>query len=48
MFGSDWPVCLLAGGYGEALDLVRSTVSQHEVADVLGGTALRTYGISGS
>jgi L-fuconolactonase len=39
MFGSDWPVCLLAGGYGEALALAGGD------ADVLAGTAIRTYGL---
>lgn len=39
MFGSDWPVCLLAGGYREALEIVG--VDQ----DVLAGTAIRTYGL---
>jgi len=39
MFGSDWPVCLLAGGYGEALAVAGND------ADVLAGTAIRTYGL---
>jgi L-fuconolactonase len=39
MFGSDWPVCLLAGGYGEALALAGND------ADVLARTAIRTYGL---
>jgi L-fuconolactonase len=39
MFGSDWPVCLLAGGYGETLAVVGDD------KDVLAGTAIRTYGL---
>jgi L-fuconolactonase len=39
LFGSDWPVCLLAAGYGDALAVVG-----HD-QDVLGGTALRTYAL---
>ncbi|HEX3054791.1 MAG TPA: amidohydrolase family protein [Gaiellaceae bacterium] len=39
MFGSDWPVCLRAGGYGEALAIAGSD------AEVLAGTAIRTYGL---
>jgi len=39
MFGSDWPVCLLAGGYGAALAVVGDD------ANVLAGTAIRTYGL---
>jgi L-fuconolactonase len=39
MFGSDWPVCLLAGEYGDALALVPD--DEH----VLGRTAIRTYGL---
>jgi len=39
MFGSDWPVCLLAGGYADALAVAGDD------ADVLAGTAVRTYGL---
>jgi L-fuconolactonase len=39
MFGSDWPVCLLAGDYGDTLALVGND------ADVLARTAIRTYGL---
>ena len=39
MFGSDWPVCLLAGGYGDALAVVGDD------EDVLARTAIRTYGL---
>jgi L-fuconolactonase len=40
MFGSDWPVCLLAADYGETLDVVGDD------EDVLCRTALRTYGLT--
>jgi L-fuconolactonase len=39
MFGSDWPVCLLASEYGDAIELVGDD------ADVLARTAIRTYGL---
>jgi L-fuconolactonase len=39
LFGSDWPVCLLAAGYGDALAVVGDD------ENVLGGTALRTYAL---
>jgi L-fuconolactonase len=39
MFGSDWPVCLLASEYGDALSVVPDD------PDVLAGTAIRTYGL---
>jgi L-fuconolactonase len=39
MFGSDWPVCLLASEYGDALSVVGDD------PDVLAGTAIRTYGL---
>lgn len=29
LFGSDWPVCLLSGSYGEVFDLVDSYARQH-------------------
>jgi L-fuconolactonase len=46
MFGSDWPVCELAGSYTEVLELthdVLSSASETERAEVLGGTATRVY-----
>ena len=46
MFGSDWPVCLLAAGYGEVLGLVTAALdgaSRDEREAVLGGTAGATY-----
>lgn len=46
MFGSDWPVCLLAAPYGrvrEALADALPPLSAAERAAVFGGTAVRTY-----
>lgn len=48
MFGSDWPVCLLAGGYGRWLATARdllSGLSTAEQAAVWAGTARRAYGL---
>ncbi|GAA0608149.1 amidohydrolase family protein [Streptomyces crystallinus] len=50
MFGSDWPVCLLAASYGEVLETARELVrglGPHERAQVLGATAERVYRLSG-
>jgi len=46
MFGSDWPVCLLAASYGrvkDALEHALPPLSAAERAAVFGGTATRTY-----
>jgi L-fuconolactonase len=43
MFGSDWPVCQLAGDYGSALDLVRDAVPERDRETVLAATAIRIY-----
>jgi L-fuconolactonase len=51
MFGSDWPVCLLAAGYGTVRDALVEALpplSAGERADVLGGTAVRTYRLARS
>jgi L-fuconolactonase len=48
MFGSDWPVCLLAAGYGEVLDTARALtghLGEAERRAVFGGTAARVYGL---
>lgn len=48
MFGSDWPVCLVAAEYREWHDHVRgatAALSPDEQAAVLGGTAARFYRI---
>ncbi|MBI3762085.1 MAG: amidohydrolase family protein [Chloroflexi bacterium] len=49
MFGSDWPVCLLAGPYDqvfEAVQICLSGLREHEKAMVLGENARRFYGIT--
>jgi L-fucono-1,5-lactonase len=50
MMGSDWPVCTLAAGYGEVLDLLESAISEYsedEQAQILGGTARRFWNLKG-
>lgn len=52
MFGSDWPVCLLAGtlpAWAETAEdlLVAAGLSAAERDEVLGGTAARVYRLSG-
>ena len=46
MFGSDWPVCTCATTYSAWHDLVGgfiSHLSEHEQAQIMGGTALKAY-----
>ena len=46
MFGSDWPVCTCATNYSAWLGLVGefiSRLSEHEQAQIMGGTALKAY-----
>jgi L-fuconolactonase len=48
MFGSDWPVSLLAATYGQVLDVARSLTDQLSPSEtdlVFGGTALGWYGL---
>lgn len=48
LFGSDWPVCELAGGYGQVRDaLVESLgpISPSEREQIFGGAAARFYGL---
>jgi len=48
MFGSDWPVCLLAGSYSDVAGLARDAIaalSPSEQEQVLGGNAARAYRI---
>ncbi|SDI16677.1 L-fuconolactonase [Actinokineospora alba] len=48
MFGSDWPVCLLAATYDEVLTVTEeltAQLSEDERAEVFGGTAVRWYGL---
>ncbi len=49
MFGSDWPVCLLACEYGRWARIVRAfcqRLSASERARIEGGTALEAYGLA--
>ncbi len=49
MFGSDWPVCLLAGTYAEvvaAADCLLDDLTPSEQDAVRGGTATRVYGLA--
>lgn len=48
MFGSDWPVCILAGTYADAYALAEQAVADLDPTDreaVFGGTAARVYGL---
>ncbi|WP_431824545.1 amidohydrolase family protein [Burkholderia sp. F1] len=50
MFGSDWPVCLLAASYDQVVALVErwaaTRLSEPERRAVWGGTAARCYGVA--
>lgn len=49
MFGSDWPVCTLAGSYGEVVGIVETYIaglSADERAAVMGGNAIEFYGLA--
>ncbi|WHT19924.1 amidohydrolase family protein [Crossiella sp. CA-258035] len=51
MFGSDWPVCLLAAPYAtvlETAEVLTDRLTPSERAAVFGGTAQRVYGIEQS
>jgi L-fuconolactonase len=43
MFGSDWPVCLLAATYDQVFDALQQIVGLND--QVLGETAKRVYGL---
>jgi L-fuconolactonase len=48
LFGSDWPVCLLAATYQQVIGAARALtggLSASERAEVFGGTATRVYGL---
>ncbi|WP_306026879.1 amidohydrolase [Stappia sp. MMSF_3263] len=51
MFGSDWPVCLLAGSYAEVLNalctVLEGKLSADERAGVYGANAARFYSLPG-
>ena len=44
MFGSDWPVSLLASDYARTVTTMKTLVGEN--ADVFGGVATRVYGLS--
>ncbi|MCG8384807.1 MAG: amidohydrolase family protein [Cytophagales bacterium] len=49
MFGSDWPVCLLAASYERVISMARdftATLSVEEQAAIMGGTAAQFYSLS--
>jgi L-fuconolactonase len=48
MYGSDWPVCLVAASYEQVLDIVKSyfsIFSQHEQDLIFGDNAVRFYNL---
>ena len=48
MAGSDWPVCLVASGYGRwrrALEEYFAGFSEREQAAMFGGVTARVYGL---
>jgi L-fuconolactonase len=48
MFGSDWPVCLLAASYRKVKELIWSYVEVHapqQRESIFGGNAIRFYGL---
>jgi L-fuconolactonase len=48
LYGSDWPVCLLAGSYAQVFELVETYLQQHPASaapDFFGETAQQVYGI---
>ncbi len=48
MFGSDWPVCLVAGSYARVKSVVAQFIDTHcpdDAAAIWGGTAQRFYGL---
>ncbi len=44
MFGSDWPVCLLAASYEQVMDTVQQVVGLDDA--IFGETARRVYGLA--
>lgn len=49
MFGSDWPVCLLAGSYSQVVQLIEEYISKLDPLDqlrIFGGNAADFYGIN--
>lgn len=49
MFGSDWPVCLLSGSYGEVKGIVDRYISKYTVTEknkIMGENAAEFYGLT--
>jgi len=49
IFGSDWPVCLLAASYGRVVESLKYAIrdlNQRDRDAVLGGSAIRVYGLT--
>ena len=49
MFGSDWPVCLVAGDYSEVKRLITdfiSGLSPREQSKIMGTNAIRFYNLN--
>ena len=50
MFGSDWPVCRLAGSYAQVIEAAReglASLRPHEKSAVFGGNAASFYRLGG-
>ncbi|MFF7472239.1 amidohydrolase family protein [Streptomyces sp. NPDC008092] len=45
MFGSDWPVCVLAGSYGEVFEAATELIAPADRIAVFEATATRVYGL---
>ena len=48
LFGSDWPVCLVAGNYKKVKELVTnfiSKLSENEKTNIMGKNAINLYNI---
>lgn len=48
MFGSDWPVCMVAATYAEVVDIIRSAIDgrpQSEQDSIFGGTARQFWNL---
>ncbi len=48
LFGSDWPVCIVAAEYAEVLDIVKSyfsDFSKEDVDKIMGGNAVKFYNL---
>jgi L-fuconolactonase len=51
LYGSDWPVCLVAGNYGQISGIVKdyfASFSQEDQLKVFRTNAINFYGLNGS